>query len=126
MASGHQYLVLLTGFCDGYGPKKNRNASMYLLDLLEIFDIYLIYWIYCTYRKHIPVRLITQTDKTQNGGGRLKIEISVANSIESHDFDKNMIVPDVPCSRFALGNLSETCFRDAVCHVNIRQKNVEH
>ena len=32
-----------------------------------------------------------------------------------------MILPYVPCGHFALGTLSETCFKDAVFEVNVRQ-----
>ena len=54
----------------------------------------------------------------------MNIEILVANPIESPDFDENMILPDVPCGHFALGTLSDTCFTDAVCDVNVRRQNL--
>ena len=52
------------------------------------------------------------------------MEISVANPIEKFVLDKNMILPDVPCGHFALGTLSETCFKDAVFDVNVRRQKV--
>ena len=44
--------------------------------------------------------------------------------MKSPDFDENMILPDVPCGHFALGTLSETCFKDAVFDVNVRRQKV--
>ena len=41
--------------------------------------------------------------------------------MKSPDFDENMILPDVPCGHFALGTLSETCFKDAVFDINVRR-----
>ena len=38
------------------------------------------------------------------------------------DFIKHIILPAVPCGHFALGFLSETCFKDAVFNLNARQK----
>ena len=35
------------------------------------------------------------------------------------DFDKNMILPHVPCGHFALSTLSETCLKDAVFEINV-------
>ena len=41
-----------------------------------------------------------------------------------------MILPDVPCGHFALGTLSETCFKDAVFDIDVRRqkltKNSKH
>ena len=49
----------------------------------------------------------------------MKIEMLVANQIEKFTFSKNMISPSVPCGDFALGHLSETCFKDDVFKVNV-------
>ena len=38
------------------------------------------------------------------------------------DFDKNMILPHVPCGHFALSTLSETCLKDAVFEINVTSK----
>ena len=38
------------------------------------------------------------------------------------DFDKNMILPHVPCGHFALSTLSETCLEDAVFEINVTSK----
>ena len=35
------------------------------------------------------------------------------------DFDKNMILPHVPCGHFALSTLSETRLKDAVFEINV-------
>ena len=35
------------------------------------------------------------------------------------DFDKNMILPHVPCGHFALSTLSETCLKDIVFEINV-------
>ena len=35
------------------------------------------------------------------------------------DFDKNMILPHLPCGHFALSTLSETCLKDAVFEINV-------
>ena len=37
-----------------------------------------------------------------------------------------MILPYAPCGHFALSTLSETCFKDTVFEVNVRQKNSEN
>ena len=56
----------------------------------------------------------------QQEGGSVKIDFLIANLVENWHFDKNMILPYVPCGRFALGTLSETCFKDAVFDTNVR------
>ena len=38
------------------------------------------------------------------------------------DFDKNMILPDVPCCHFALRTLSESCLKDTVFKTNVTSK----
>ena len=38
------------------------------------------------------------------------------------DFDKNMILPHVPCGHFALSTLSEACLKDAVFEINVTSK----
>ena len=38
------------------------------------------------------------------------------------DFDKNMILPHVPCGHFALSTLSETCLKDVVFEINVTSK----
>ena len=42
-------------------------------------------------------------------------------NLKSQDFDKNMILPDVPCGHSAFGTLSETCFQYVVFKVNVRR-----
>ena len=42
--------------------------------------------------------------------------------MKSPDFDKKIIVPDVPCGQFALGTLSETCLKDIVFEAKVRQQ----
>ena len=38
------------------------------------------------------------------------------------DFDKNMILPHVPCGHFALSTLSETCLEYIVFEMNVTSK----
>ena len=38
------------------------------------------------------------------------------------DFDKNMILPHVPCGHFALSTLPKTCLKDAVFDINVTSK----
>ena len=66
------------------------------------------------------VKWINSTEKTQKGG-TVKFEISVANPIEKLDFDQHMILRDVPCDHFAFDTLSQTCLKDAVFDINVRQ-----
>ena len=47
-----------------------------------------------------------------------------ANPIEMSRFYKNVILPDVLCGHFALGTLSETCFKDVICKINVRQQTL--
>ena len=54
--------------------------------------------------------------------GKVQFQNSVATPIDTLDFDKNTILPDVPCGHFAVGTLSETCFKDVVFEVNVRQQ----
>ena len=44
--------------------------------------------------------------------------------MKSLDFDKNMILPDVPCGDFALDTLLETCFKDAAFDVSSDNKQL--
>ena len=41
------------------------------------------------------------------------------NIIKIGDFDKNMMLPHVPCGHFALSTLSETCLKDVVFEINV-------
>ena len=54
----------------------------------------------------------------------METDILEADPIERPDFDKNMILSDVPCGHFALSTLSETCFTDAVFGLNVRQQKL--
>ena len=38
------------------------------------------------------------------------------------DFDKNMILPHLPCGHLALSTLSKTCLKDAVFDINVTSK----
>ena len=91
--------------CDGYGPERNRNASMYLLDVFGILDILNIYWIcwrYDTYRKHTHPFEKFSRHKRRKRGCRLKFVVLVAYQFKKPDFDKHVILLYVSCGHFAL------------------------
>ena len=61
----------------------------------------------------------------ENGKGRgdgVKFKNLNANLMKSPDFYKSMTSPDVPCGHFALGTLSETCFKNPVFDVDVRRQ----
>ena len=87
LASGHQCVVLPVGFCDKYGPKKNLNALMYLLDILDTLDINWILIGYTVRTGNIPpVKCIELIKNNTKGKGRVKSELLVANLIEKSRF----------------------------------------
>ena len=56
----------------------------------------------------------------------MKIDMLVAKPIEKSRLYKNMISGDVPYGHFALGTLSETCLKDMVFDVNVRQQTYQN
>ena len=44
--------------------------------------------------------------------------------LKSQDFDKNIILSDVPCGQFALGTLSQICLKDDVFDLTVRQQKL--
>ena len=59
--------------------------------------------------------------------GSVKFQNAMTHPIgklKSRDFDKHMALPYVPSGHFALGTLSETCFKYSVFDVNAGQKKI--
>ena len=66
---------------------------------------------------------MNQLDRENAKGGACKgkFEMLVANLIEKSRFLQKNVLPEVPCGHFAPGTLSETCFKDVVVEVHVRQ-----